>query len=469
MSIKFVLLSIFLFVIPSAGAVASKPTLVVDIDNPSFRKVVAAAPSISLLGEGISPEFKEHADQGAQAFAKLLAFSGMFRVLPLSVVKDMKPTAKAKNASKAIVGFERVDLAQWKAIGVESLTIIKIVRSGDSSRIEYRTADLVRGVRILGKSYLVRSPQDIYSTNKRYADRLLQAYTGRPGIFSTKIAFVGKRSRHAEKQIFICDIDGKNLEQVTHTNATHLSPSWDPSGKKLLFTSYESGNPDLYQIDLTTGKKIKVSGYRGINSGATYSSNGSLIAYSGSVAGDTEIFVTHPGSQRRSPLLRGHGIDVDPNFSPDGRWLVFVSGRYGNPHIFRAKLVWNKGQDQVKVVEDKRLTYAGWYNATPAFSPNSKKIAFAGYDREIDRFDLFMMNSDGSSMERLTIRSGDNESPTWSQNGQLIMFHSNRIGTSDRKGRYQLYIMNRDGTDQRMIHTGLYEAQTPKWGPFLLD
>ena len=45
--------------------------------------------------------------------------------------------------------------------------------------------------------------------------------------------------------------------------------------------------------------------------------------------------------------------------------MAFVSGRFGNPHIFRAQLAWD-GDTRVRVVADKRLTYAGWYNATPS-------------------------------------------------------------------------------------------------------
>ncbi|MEZ4741379.1 MAG: hypothetical protein R3B45_02865 [Bdellovibrionota bacterium] len=75
------------------------------------------------------------------------------------------------------------------------------------------------------------------------------------------------------------------------------------------------------------------------------------------------------------------------------------------------------------------------------------------------------MNADGSQLERLTLRTGDNESPSWSPNGQMIVFQSNRIGNKNVKGQAALYIMNRDGGGQRKLNTGLFDAQTPKWGP----
>jgi TolB protein len=73
------------------------------------------------------------------------------------------------------------------------------------------------------------------------------------------------------------------------------------------------------------------------------------------------------------------------------------------------------------------------------------------------------MNPDGTKLERLTLKTGDNESPTWSPNGQLIMFQSNRKGNSNVKGRSGLYIMQRDGSNQRKLNIDLYESYTPTW------
>ncbi|NRA44959.1 MAG: PD40 domain-containing protein [Oligoflexales bacterium] len=471
MKIKLILLLAALSsVLTPKPANSQSGAIVVDIDNPKFRKLVVATPSFT-----VSPQSDKNltnwGKKASEDLAKLLEFSGYFRIIDQLAYQGIKSAQGSKPAKSTIAGFEGYNFLEWKSIGVESLTVGSINRQEDGSyRIELRTADLNKGERLVGKAYTVKDLQDLDMVLKQYVDRVLTAYTGKPGIFSSKIAFIGRKSKNSEKQVYICDVDGKNLRQVTFTKSLHLAPSWSPDGSKLLFTSYESGNPDLYMLDLKTNKVEGLASYKGLNSGGVFSANGKLVAFSGSIRGNTEIYLKSlQKAGHRMPLLQGHGIDVDPAFSPDGKWLAFVSGRYGNPHIFRAQLAWNADKSQVKVVGDKRLTYAGWYNATPAWSPDSEKIAFAGFDRDIGRFDLFLMNHDGTKLERLTIKSGDNESPSWSPNGQLIMFHSNRIGSSNHKGPSQLYIMNRDGSHQRKISTGLYQAQTPRWGPFLLN
>lgn len=435
---------------------AAKDSYIINIDQPSFRKLVVGVPQFAT---DKSKELVELAQQGQNELIRLLKFTRLFNIID---------SAAFSGYDTSKFDFESVNQTNWKALGVESVILVDLKREGQRFRLELRTTDINHGKQILGKAYTMNSRADLAPILKRFVDRLLVAYTGKPGIFASKLVFVGKKTKADEKQIFLCDIDGSNLEQLTFDKTMHLSPSFDPSGQKVLFTSYRDGNPDLYQIDLKTKKTSKVSGVQGVNSGGVYSTNGKVIAFTGTREGNADIFITNPSFAKREALLVGQGLDVDPAFSPDGKYLAFVSGRYGNPHIFRAELLWSDSEQRLAVTSDKRLTYAGWYNATPAWSPDSRKIAFAGFDKDIGRFDLFVMNSDGTELERLTLKSGDNENPSWSPNGQLIVFHSNRIGDENQKGPAHLYMMNRDGSGQTMINLPLYDAQTPKWSQFLI-
>jgi TolB protein len=450
----------------AANAFAQGP-LIVNIDNPNFRKLVAAIPEFSVKGPEAAV-FSDLAARGSSELGRLLSFSGLFSVMSQDAFKGI--SIKSDNAAKVLgqqakAGLEGVDLQLWKSISAESLTLGEISSDAGKMSVSLRTIDINRGELLVGKKYSKVERKDFDLVIRRYADLILEAYTGKSGIFSSKLVFVGRRAKKDAKQVYISDFDGSNLQQITKDKSPHLSPSWSPDGKFITFTSYRDGNPDLFIYEVATGKTRKLSGYKGINSGSNWAPSGSLIALSGSINGDVNIYTVSPQGGDRKLLLEGAGLDVDPAFSPDGQWLAFVSGRYGNPHIFRASLKWDGSQPTI--TGDKRLTYAGWYNATPAWSPTSDKLVFAGYDKDIDRFDLFMMNPDGTGMERLTIRVGNNESPSWAPNGQMIVFHSDRVEGKDKRDVAHLYMMNRDGGTQRKIDTGLYESQTPKWSPQL--
>jgi TolB protein len=438
---------------------AATPVFTVNIDNPSFRRLVTAVPP---LGGGTDPELARISSEATAELGRLFDFSGLFSVMSNAGYQEiLRKNPKAQSAGQ---GLDGIDLNAWRASGVESLTVGEIERDGREFILTLRTVDITMRKLMVGKKYSKVSPAQVKQVIARYADRVLQAYTGRPGIFSSHLLFVGKATKSSYKQVYISDFDGSNAQAITSSQAPHISPAFSHDGRFVTYTSFEDGNPDLFIYEIATGKKRKLSGRKGLNSGSNWAAADTVVAFTGSAEGDADIFAITPDGKRSRAIIRGPGLDVDPSFSPDKKWLAFVSGRFGNPHIFRAELKWD-GESDVRVLSDKRLTYAGWWNATPSWSPDSSKIAFAGYDRDIDRFDIFMMNIDGTSMERLTIRSGDNEHPTWSPNGQLLVFESSRQPGRDIKGARQLYVMNRDGSNQRLLKTGLFEAQAPVWGP----
>jgi len=448
---------------PSAWAQDSP--MIVNIDNPNFRKLIVAVPNF-VVEASSDDEIKALAKDGADQLSRLLNFSGLFNIMGEAAYKDLiKSNFKSDSqANGAQQGMEGIDHLQWKGIGVESLTVGELKRSKEGLTVLLRTLDVYRGKLVVGKRFIKVKVDEFPAVIRRYADSILEAYTGKAGIFSSRITFIGRGQKRSFKQVYVSDFDGSNVIQITKGNYPHLSPAWSKDGRYITYTSYEDGNPDLFIYEFATGKKSKLSGRKGLNSGSNWSANNKLVAFTGSNAGDADIYTVFPNGQNSKPLIRGEGLDVDPTFSPDSKWILFVSGRFGNPHIFRAELKWS-GETEVRVVSDKRLTFAGWYNATPSWSPESDKIVFAGYDRDTDRFDLFMMNIDGTKLERLTIRAGDNERPSWSPNGQMIVFQSNRTRGKDIKGVNQLFVMNRDGSGQRPIKIDLYEAQTPDWGP----
>ncbi len=442
--------------------------LLISVDNPAFRKMVVAIPGFEAVGTPTSPQAKKLVEEGSAELIRLLNFSGFFTALaPGAYEEAWKNYAKAhktKESSAWILdskGLTGPDLTQFRALGMESLTMASVQDDPVKGiTISFKTVDIGRGKDVLAKQFT--RVTDYKATLRQYADYLLEAYTGKPGIFNSKIVFIGRRTKASNKQVFVVDFDGSNLTQVTTGEYPHLSANWSPDGRSLVFTAYEFRNPDIFTYDTQTRVKKRLTTTPGLDSGGNFAPNGKLVAYTSSRGDDTDIYTTTVNGTDRKLLIEGSGLDVDPKFSPDGKWIAFVSGRYVNPHIFVGALQWNG--DNPKVTSDKRLTYAGWYNATPAWSPESDKIAFGGYDRDIDRWDLFMMNPDGSKLERLTLKSGDNESPSFSPNGQLIVYQSNRVGEANVKGLSSIWIMNRDGSNQHKLEiSGIYDAQTPQW------
>lgn len=358
-------------------------------------------------------------------------------------------------SKKAFQGGENPDpspdqpqYARWGGIGADFL--IQGVLTGDGSRVtlDGYLFELTGKKSILSKRY-VAAASDVKTVAHTFANDIVKALTGSPGIFLTRIAMVCDRG--GKKEIYSMGFDGADVRQVTSHRSIAFAPAWSPDGKKIVYSVFSKNrknekNIDLYEYDFESSRSRMLSNRKGINSGASYHPAGDKIALTMSFLGNPEIFALEKESGQVTRLTKSFGVDVDPAYSPDGRQIAFVSSRTGKSMIFKMS---EDGNNPV------RLTFAGEYNATPSWSPNADKIAFAGWiDR---RFDVFIMNSDGSKIERLTKAEGNNEDPFFSPDGNFVSFSSNRTG------KKQIYVMNSDGSFVRRLTFGLGECTTPKW------
>jgi TolB protein len=296
---------------------------------------------------------------------------------------------------------------------------------------------------LLSKQYTGQL-KDIRDMGLRFCADLVELLTGKRSVFGTKIVFVSNRTGY--KEIYLCDFDGANIEQLTSSRSISLTPAISPDGKYMAWTDYTSGRPDLYIKNLATKTTVSIK-KQGVCIDPAWIPGTSECATTLSYEGDQDIYLIRADGTVDRRLTRGHGIDVSPTFSPDGSKMAFVSTREGRPQIFIQEM----GSGSVH-----RLTYSGNYNTQPAWSPTGDKILYTSLQKN-GEINIFMINSDGSGMLQLTSDSKNNEYPSWSPDGSMIVFSSNR------KGARKLYVMNVDGTNQRQLLDMEGEQQQPSW------
>lgn len=418
---------------PSTSTAGDKPYI--SVGSAKARKSVIAMPK--LAG---SPDLSKSVGDTVE---NALRFTDLFTFLaPAAFVE--KTGGIAPNTFK---------MTDWSSIKTEFLIKAAATKDEGSLVLEGYLYDVAGGRVVLSKRYRASSGE-ARLLGLSFANDIMTALTGAPGIFLTKIAMSCDRGKPGQKEIYIMDFDGTNVKQVTSHRSIAIAPAWSPDGNKLAYSLYSrhrdnNKNIDLYELDFKTNKFRLLSNKKGINSGAAYSPDGKTIALTTSFLGNPEIFLLNTADPARSNLARltsSMGFDVDPSWSPDGKKLAFVSSRSGMPMIF------SMGIDGSSV---NRLTFAGRYNATPSWSATGNKIAFAGW---LDgRFDIFTMNPDGTKIERLTKNQGNNEDPNMSPDGNFIVFASNRVGQSN------IYVMNIDGSFTRRLTFGLGNCASPKW------
>src|SRR5262249_36830905 len=155
------------------------------------------------------------------------------------------------------VTVDSINFDNWKTIGALALVKGTIERGGDGLVIEARLFDVVERKQIAGKRYHLEEG-NVRRVAHRFADEIMLALTGERGPFASRIAFASRREGRF-KEIWAMSLDGGDLQQVTHEGMIALSPNWSPDSRSLLFTSYRTGNPSLFSIDLGGGTPRLIS------------------------------------------------------------------------------------------------------------------------------------------------------------------------------------------------------------------
>lgn len=417
----------------------------IPVGEARVKKSVLAFPDTKYLSSGVDAgDPRGVAKTVREKTLKNLEFMNLFTM--------QNPDAFIEKGEAGLT-LDKFRISDWATIGTEFLIKTGITITGSNVSYELRLYDVLGAKQIIGKRYVAKTNEPGVLANTM-SNEIVEALTGKPGIFFSKIAMVCDKT--GTKEIWVTDFDGSNPVQITHDRSLSFAPAWSADSRKIAYSRYTKNsanvkNIDLYEYELATRKAHLLSNRKGINSGAAYSPDGRGIALTMSFLGNPELFLLDPRSREVTRLTKSFGFDVDPTFSPDGKKIAFVSSRSNQPMVYAADVATLKTNPG----HATRLTFAGKYNATPSWAPSGNKIAFAGF---IDsHFDIFMMGTDGGNLERLTKNEGNNEDPYFSPDGNFITFSSNRSGQKN------VYLISVDGTYTKRLTFGLGNCTTPKW------
>jgi TolB protein len=172
------------------------------------------------------------------------------------------------------------------------------------------------------------------------------------------------------------------------------------------------------------------------------------IAYVSRQTGNKEIVIMNWDGHDQVQLTRNGSINLNPDFSPDGREILFTSYKRRNPDLYKRAL---SSTVEVPVSNRKGL------NITGTWAPDGSRIALAL--SKDGNSEIYTLARDGSRPTRLTVNHAIEVSPVWSPDGSRIAF------VSDRLGKPQIFIMNADGGNVRRLTTAGGYNVNPRWSP----
>ncbi len=343
----------------------------------------------------------------------------------------------------------REESDQWKASSAQYLldTRLQPGAAADGKPgivVEARVWDLGTLLPILERQYSgeAKAARRIAHT---LANDLTRQFTGKPGPFLTKIAFVSDRDEPRVKEVYTMDFDGESQRRVTTSRTLSLAPDWSPDGQKIVYQSYEKDSPGVFIIGRDGSGRVRVPLTTQLNASPSFAPDGKTIAFCGSVKGNPEIFTVQTDGSNLKRLTENVAIDSTPRWSPNGRELAFTSNRQGSPQIYMMDL---------EGANVRRVSLAGNWNDEAAFSPDGGRIAFAC--RNDGDFQICVLDLGTGRTLQISDGPGANENPTWSPDGTKIAWEVTR-GSST-----QIAVANADGSNMRIV-TSAGNNFSPAW------
>ena len=311
----------------------------------------------------------------------------------------------------------------------------------------------------------------------------------------TRIAFTSNRD--GDDEIYTMNIDGTEIQQLTNNtegshpqqktdwspdgvHVAHLDwdPVWSPDGTRIAFASNRDGDDEIYTINID-GTEIQQ-----LTDNAVYldwdpvwSPDGTRIAFASNRDGDHEIYTMNANGNDVRQLTKNSTGDWEPMWSPDGAYIVFQSLQNGNRKYsmvgINDPVVGEQSEDIIYESEDSScvsLNRAFTRDSEPetslvqstmrfvyeyGWSPDCMKIVFTGNNEIGDG--IFVMNTDGSGLQKLTNNNYWHSHLVWSPDSTRIAFESNRDGS------YEIFIINIDGTNAVQLTNLHHRQRNPAW------
>ena len=339
----------------------------------------------------------------------------------------------------------------WRILAVDFLVIGQLNKSEKNDELDasYLIFDVVRE-KMIHRGNVVGPIASIRKIGHKISDKIYLKTQGRPGIFSTKIAYIDKPSSlDPSYNLMISDLDGFDSISLFSSPQPLMSPSWSPDMKSIAYVSFEEGTSRIFIQELSNAKRRGLKLEKGINSSPNWSPDGKKISAVLSKSGNPDIYLYDLNSSNWIQLTTHFGIDTEPDWSPNSKKLIFTSNRSGSPQIYEL----NVNNKRIK-----RLTFEGTYNARGRYLPDGKNIVFV--HRKNGIFHIATQNIRTGKVRVLTNTFLD-ESPTVSPNGNVVLY-ATKDGDKDI-----LAGITMDGKTRFRMPSLKGEAREPSWSPII--
>jgi len=309
-----------------------------------------------------------------------------------------------------------------------------------------------------------------YGTEKNYKLLDKETYMEMESIGSPNISpdgrhilftrgWVDKKSDRSRSNLWIVDIEGKRVRELTHGNWRDFSPVWSPDGKRIAFLSDRDETTQIHVMWLDTREVAQLTHLDRSPGSLRWSPDGKKLAFTLFIPDDKSILPVKLPKRPKGAKWAKPAVIVDRlSWRRDGRGPT----PKGNTHIFVI--------DAELGGTPKKVTSGDYSHSDPQWSLDGKRIYFSAIrkpDAEYLRGDSEIYSVDLSTLKirMLTDRKGPDREPRISPDGKWIAYtgYDDKNYTSHLSN---LYLMDIQGVKKSILAGALPNSPSSiTWAP----
>ncbi len=176
-----------------------------------------------------------------------------------------------------------------------------------------------------------------------------------------------------ESQTWLYDLSRETLSRFTFEGSQNYNPVWTPDGKRVAFESNISGTPNIFwQLADGSGGLERLTTSQYINAPVSWSPDGQLLAFGEiNTTSGQNIWILRMNDRKALPFHRTGSNENEPRFSPDGRWLAYISDESGRVEVYVQPYPGPGGKWQIS-------TEGG---TEPVWNPNGRELFYRNGDK----------------------------------------------------------------------------------------
>ena len=329
---------------------------------------------------------------------------------------------------------------------------------------------------------------------------------------SKNVAFVWEESAAQPPRIWLKPVGDSSPRLLTLNPGRYDSPAWSPDGKVVACIRFgDSATADVIAIDIQSRRERVIAHLFPSRNGLPYrhlswSPDGQTLAIDDAATSEDPfaIFLVSLSTGRKTRLTTPDNLivgDLDPRFSPDGKWVAFVRAYHrarqelflapvsgGNARQLTADSAqisdydWLPDGQRIVFASNRDVEFRLWEMRVHASQPSGTLVSTGIYgdfpielsvsktapalvyselrqDFNIWRLNLTENESPGGRWTRIIASPAQDASPQYSPAGDKICFRS------DRGGDEQLWVANANGSSPLEISRGKIRPSVGKWSP----